>query len=517
MKYRHKNTAERPGTYLFRQLQIVSPLAIIVILIVAMFGLKTVFHKMLIFEAEKDAIRVSRAIRDSELNTLLLLKTDEKGILYISKEDMPKIDRHLRSFLAPFDIVKIKIFNSETLIIYSTDVKIMNKYDSENHCLKKVFKGSIVSKYATKDHSVDLEEEEYFNVDVIETYIPIYDDDKKIIGVFEIYKDVTEDLLLARTDLIRACIVLSITVLGVFAALMRVIKYAGNVINKGTDELVDTNKKLSCEVTKRKHAELEVNKSNEQLREQDRIRNEFVITVSHELRTPLTIFKNTLTNMLDGVMGKLQPKQRQSLEMANKEVDRLANIISDFLDIVKIEGDKMEMMIEPVSVRTIVTDVIDMYRHLAKSKDIEMLTLMPDSELFVMADHDKIVQVAGNLIDNAIKFLPDCGGCITIQVSELDNNEVVIAVEDNGIGIEADDIDKIFDRFTQIKKHIGPGAHGTGLGLAICKDLIKLHDGRIWAENLPEGGASFGFSLPKANPDAELLISGTDTTESNFM
>lgn len=510
--------AEKPGSYLFHQLQIVSPLAIIVILIVAMFGLRTVFHKMVILEAEKDAIRISKALRDSGLNDSLSLKMDEKDILYISKESIPEIDRHLRSFLGPFNIVKIKIFNSETLIIYSTDAKIMNKYDLENNDLKKVFNGSIVSKYTHKEHFVDLEEEERFNIDVIETYVPIYDDDKKIIGAFEIYKDETEVLLLAKTYSIKACIVLSITVLGVFATLMIVIRHAGNVINKGTEELVDTNKKLSYEITTRKLAEFEVNKSNKQLREQDHMRNEFIITVSHELRTPLTIFKNILSNILDGLMGKLKPKQRQSLETAHKEVDRLANIISNFLDIVKIESDKMEMTIEPVSVRTIITDVIDMYRHLAETKGIEMLTLMPESELFVMADHDKIVRITGNLIDNAIKFLPDCGGCITIHVSELDNNEVRIDIEDNGIGIDTDNIGRIFDRFVQIEKHTGPGTHGTGLGLAICKDLIKLHGGRIWAENLPDGGASFSFLLPKAKADAAVVMSGTDTTgDPNFM
>jgi PAS domain S-box-containing protein len=249
------------------------------------------------------------------------------------------------------------------------------------------------------------------------------------------------------------------------------------------------------DITDRKRAE-------EELKEQDRLKSELVMNVSHELRTPLTIFKNIISNVLAGVLGKLNDKQRETLEIADREIDRLARIIGDFLDISKIETGKTELNLAPLTIQSIVTDTVDTRRVLLDDKNVEIRTSMPDTDLLVDADRDRITQVLSNLIDNAIKFAPGCGGCITIRVKDL-GDEVGIDVEDNGPGIEADDINKVFNRFVQIEKHVGPGSHGTGLGLSICKELIELHGGRIWAENVPTGGINFCLVLPKSSPDFE--------------
>ena len=244
------------------------------------------------------------------------------------------------------------------------------------------------------------------------------------------------------------------------------------------------------DITDRKRAEQE-------LREQDRLKSEFVINVSHELRTPLTIFKNIISNALAGVMGEVNDKQRENLEIADKETSRLARIIGEFLDIAKIESGKIEVELECVSVQSIITDIVKLLRPLAEEKNIELKTLMPaGAELFINADRDRITQVLTNLVDNAVKFVPDCGGCVTVRARDLDK-EVRVDVEDNGPGIEGDDVSKVFNRFVQVERHVGPGSHGTGLGLAICRELIELHGGRIWVENAPTGGANFCFALPK--------------------
>ncbi len=117
------------------------------------------------------------------------------------------------------------------------------------------------------------------------------------------------------------------------------------------------------------------------------------------------------------------------------------------------------------------------------------------------------MQVLSNLIDNAIKFVPDCGGKIMVEVKDL-GDEIGITLEDNGPGIEADDVNKVFNRFVQVGRQVGPGKHGTGLGLAICKELVKLHGGRIWAENIPAGGARFCLTLPKCPEKSPLQPMG---------
>lgn len=250
------------------------------------------------------------------------------------------------------------------------------------------------------------------------------------------------------------------------------------------------------EITERKKAEDTLLKTNRELREYTRLKNDFVITVSHELRTPLAIFKNITSNMLAGVLGTLKNKQREALETANVEIDRLAKIINDFLDVSKLEAGKIKLSPLLVDIRTIIADAAKLSRPLAKSKNIELITRVPQDELIINADYEKIIQVITNLLDNAIKFVPNCAGCIIIGLKDL-GEDVEISVEDNGYGIEADDISKVFNKFVQVTKQVGPGAHGTGLGLAVCKELVELHGGRIWVENTPEGGANFCFTLPK--------------------
>jgi signal transduction histidine kinase len=457
--------------------------------------LKTIFYNLIIFEAEKDAIRISTALRDSEIFSFLRLKDDEEDV-YIPEETISEMDRQRRKYLSPYDILKIKIYNTEKRIVYSTDTTITGKYDRDNIRLKEALKGKTTSKYESKKQIQDIKEEERFDVGVVESYVPIRGSAGEVIGSFGVYKDVTEDIKAAKQKLIQAGAVLALTVLGVFEILILVIRHAGRVINLQTADLTNSNRQLKYEISRRKSAEETLRANNEELTEHNRLQNEFIITISHELRTPLAIFKNIISNLLAGIKGKLSDNQRGGLETADEEIGRLARVISDFLDVAKLETDKMDLHMERISINSTVDRVVNFYKPLAEVKNIEIVTLMPAEALYINADSTKIGQVMSNLIDNAVRFLPDCGGRITIRVKGL-GNEVEVEVEDNGYGIGMEDISKVFDRFVQVTKQTGPGAHGTGLGLSICKELIELHGGRIWAENTLYGGAKFSFLLPK--------------------
>jgi signal transduction histidine kinase len=236
--------------------------------------------------------------------------------------------------------------------------------------------------------------------------------------------------------------------------------------------------------------------ANEQLKEHDRLKSEFVLTVSHELRTPLTIFKNILSNAMAGVAGKIPPKLRGNLEMADEAVSRLTSIISDFLDISKLDLGKMKLRQEAMSIQNLVGKVTEMLRLMTNSKGIDLQVHLPQKEALVYLDYEKMAQVLTNLIDNATKFVPEQGGRIVVDVTDrLDS--IRVNVRDNGPGVPEQDRNRIFDRFEQVEKNLTAEKRGTGLGLAICKELISLHGGRIWVENNPEGGANFQFSLPK--------------------
>ncbi len=254
----HGKRIVKQGFRLFRYFQFISLAAIVVILIVAVLGLRFIFRSLVLYEAEKDAIRISNSLRDSEMRQFVQLYLDNKQYLSISQEQLPEMDRHMRVCLVPFDIVKIKVFNAETRVIYSTDSKIIGRLDPDNAKLATALSGSPISKYESKDNVWDLDDEERKDVEIVETYVPIYNWDGEVIGSFEIYKDVTRDLAMADRTLIRAGAVLLVTVLGVFGILMFVIHCAVRAINSGTAELAAANTQLLQEMEERKRLEKEL-------------------------------------------------------------------------------------------------------------------------------------------------------------------------------------------------------------------------------------------------------------------
>lgn len=255
------------------------------------------------------------------------------------------------------------------------------------------------------------------------------------------------------------------------------------------------------DITEVKRAERELLRTNQMLKEHDRLKSEFVSTVSHELRTPLCIFKNIVSNAMAGVMGKVSHKLYESLKMADTSIDRLSRIIADFLDISKIESGSMNLEKTEIPIQQLLKEIFESLQVLASAKGIELKLNSQKKEIFVNADRDRIIQVVTNLIGNAIKFIP-VNGNITVEVTEMED-EVQIAVEDDGPGLSKEDIMKIFDRFVQIYKVAGAGEHGTGLGLTISKQLVELHGGRMWVNSIPGQGCCFFFTLPKKTSSAQ--------------
>ncbi|MHC5141475.1 MAG: sensor histidine kinase, partial [Planctomycetota bacterium] len=182
--------------------------------------------------------------------------------------------------------------------------------------------------------------------------------------------------------------------------------------------------------------------SNEYLKEHDRLKSEFVMTVSHELRTPLTIFKNILSNAMAGVMGKVSPKLLRNLEMADEAIGRLTSIINDFLDVSKLEVGKMKLYPENLCVQQTISKLVDMIRFVTDSKNIQLDLEMPEENLYINADYEKITRVINNIIENATKFVPEETGKIIMRVEDK-GERVRISIEDNGPGIHGDDKEKV--------------------------------------------------------------------------
>lgn len=249
------------------------------------------------------------------------------------------------------------------------------------------------------------------------------------------------------------------------------------------------------DITEIKRAEIELRRANRELVEHDRLKSEFVSTVTHELRTPLCIFRNIISNALAGVHGPVSKSLKQNLEMAQQGVERLARIISDFLDVSKIESGSLQIELCHCSLNDLIDETCLSLEPLAAARKIRIYTALPDESVTALVDRDHIVQVLVNLIGNAIKFIPQRG---RIDVSlERNEQEATIRVRDNGPGLTQEEMGRIFDRFVQAKIFKGPGEHGTGLGLTISRALVQMHGGKLWVQSEEGNGCEFVFTIPK--------------------
>jgi PAS domain S-box-containing protein len=234
-------------------------------------------------------------------------------------------------------------------------------------------------------------------------------------------------------------------------------------------------------------------------KEIDRMKSELISNVSHELRTPLTTIKEGISLVVDGSLGRINADQKAALAIAKQDIDRLARLINDLLDISKIEAGRMELKKTSVGITSLAEEVLFSFQNQAGKKHIQLKTSLQRTLPSLYIDPDKIRQVLANLISNSIKFTPE-NGSITVGVKDK-GNEVEISVADTGVGISPDNIARLFDRFSQFNRVYGPGERGTGLGLAISKEIVEMHGGRISVESEVGKGSTFTFSVPQMSQD----------------
>ena len=241
----------------------------------------------------------------------------------------------------------------------------------------------------------------------------------------------------------------------------------------------------------------QLEKANQELKRVDEMKSEFVSVASHELRTPLATIKNAVQLVLRGKAGEINDNQTNFLALAEKNINRLTNILNDLLDLSRIEAGKVGMKFEELDLRVSIDFVLFSLKSQAHGKTIHLESEIAKDLPFVYGDREKVEQILTNLIGNAIKFTPE-GGKVTVsaRLSDKVKNAVGISVHDTGIGIPEDQLEKVFEKFHQVESPLHHSASGTGLGLAITKGLVEAHQGQIWVESELEKGSTFTFSLP---------------------
>ncbi|MCB4756930.1 MAG: response regulator [Elusimicrobia bacterium] len=270
------------------------------------------------------------------------------------------------------------------------------------------------------------------------------------------------------------------------------------------------------DVTERTLMEKKLREACEELKKLDRMKSQFVSTVSHELRTPLTIVLQTAGNLLDGTFGELTEKQKKWMKEIERSSRRLKDLLNDILDLSKLQSGKVDMRRELFDIGNIIKTVVSNLSTLSKNGGVELTHDIPSDIPKVWGNPSRIQQVVTNLVSNSMKFTPR-GGRICVS-TQSDKDNILVRVSDAGPGIDAEDLELIFDSFVQIKNdnNSESAKHGIGLGLAICKEIVMQHRGRIWAESEPGKGSQFIFTLPadpRSTPEKPRTILIVDDDE----
>jgi len=236
-----------------------------------------------------------------------------------------------------------------------------------------------------------------------------------------------------------------------------------------------------------------------ELRRLQRIRSEFVDNLSHELRTPLTnvsLLAETLVRESEAAGELIPPRMRDRITKIEVETGHLVQMVSELLDLARIESGRPMLLLDRVDVGRLAVASADRLRLFAERQGVQLIVEAPPAGLpAVSGAEERLGQVLINLVHNAVKFSPD-GGDVTIRVEEQPP-DIVVSVEDHGIGIPRGSLDRVFERFYKVDRARVRGG-GTGLGLAIARHVVQGHGGRIWVVSEEGRGSTFSFALPIA-------------------
>jgi PAS domain S-box-containing protein len=240
--------------------------------------------------------------------------------------------------------------------------------------------------------------------------------------------------------------------------------------------------------------------------EVDRLKSEFVATVSHELRTPMTSIKGYVEILLMGAAGQLSSRQNNFLKVVKANTERLSILVNDLLDVSQIESGQVVLSIQPLNLEDIADQAIQDLNHRVQDYDKKVsiekeiqINLPP-----VIGDSERIRRIFDNLLDNAYQYNTE-EGKIIIRMHQSEER-VQVDIQDTGVGIHPHDQESVFERFFRGENSLSLGISGTGLGLSIVKNMVEMHNGKIWMESkgIPGEGSTFSFTLPMYKPEEDI-------------
>ena len=278
-----------------------------------------------------------------------------------------------------------------------------------------------------------------------------------------------------------------------------------NILDE-TLQVIAYSRKLEEKSRELEATSAELRRANVQLKELDRLKDDFISTVTHELRTPLTSIR-ALTALLHEDPEMDATQRIRFLGIVIKESERLTRLINQVLDMAKIESGNAEWRTSEIDLKEVIEDAVSATSQLVRDNRVALLVDLPHEVPLITADRDRLMQVLLNLISNAVKFCDSTDGQVNIKLSE-EQDTLRVDVSDNGQGIRLEDQKIIFEKFHQVGNTLTGKPQGTGLGLSISRQIVSHFGGRLWVESLPGGGATFSFTMPLSKAQTAIHVAG---------